>query len=320
MSTAHDQITRKVVEMYNQFPYPTYGNHEDYFGRFVAPCLRNVRPLRRILEAGCGTGCVTLDMARHLPHVEIVAFDLADASLAYARELMQVYGARNVMIQKRDFLAPNEDLRDFDFVLSMGVIHHLSDPTEGVRQVYQFLRPGGYAYIYLYASLGRRRLHDMREALSILNGDRLPERERAELGMRVQRSLSYGMLINTLLEHRRGHRGCLIPLVMRKAWRRIRGATARLLPGAEAEMIAIHDVLLHPHDTDYRFGDMYSMFAAQGFRFVKVAQGMPNSIHDLRLLPDLAGRAALLPRVEQYRLIELFVEPRGFGFLVQKPE
>ena len=144
-----DEITKGVVKMYNKYSYPTYGSHGDYFKRNVAPCIDEIQPVHKVLDAGCGTGCNTLELSKYLPKAEIVAFDITDASLEYAQELMKKYKAENVLIQKRNFLDANEDLIDFDFVLSQGVIHHLSKPEKGVEQVYNFLKPGG-ARSYLF--------------------------------------------------------------------------------------------------------------------------------------------------------------------------
>ena len=134
--------------MYNKYPYPTYGSHGDYFKRNVAPCIDEIQPVCKVLDAGCGTGCNTLELSKYLPKAEIVAFDITDSSLEYAKELMKKYKAENVLIQKRNFIDANEDLKYFDFVLSQGVIHHLSKPEKGIEQVYKFLKPGGHAHIY----------------------------------------------------------------------------------------------------------------------------------------------------------------------------
>ena len=45
-------------------------------------------------------------------------------------------------------------LRDLDLILSIGVLHHIADPSPVVRAAYQALRPGGRMMIWLYGQEG----------------------------------------------------------------------------------------------------------------------------------------------------------------------
>jgi SAM-dependent methyltransferase len=44
--------------------------------------------------------------------------------------------------------------RNFDFVFSIGVLHHISDPAPIVRAAYRALRPGGQLLVWLYGCEG----------------------------------------------------------------------------------------------------------------------------------------------------------------------
>ena len=41
-------------------------------------------------------------------------------------------------------------LESFDFIYSIGVLHHLPDPEVALRNLLRFLKPGGEIQIYLY--------------------------------------------------------------------------------------------------------------------------------------------------------------------------
>ena len=38
----------------------------------------------------------------------------------------------------------------FDFVMAIGVLHHLPDPARALRAIARFARPGGHVHVYLY--------------------------------------------------------------------------------------------------------------------------------------------------------------------------
>ena len=57
----------------------------------------------------------------------------------------------------------------FDLVMSIGVLHHLSDPERAFRSLIPFVKPGGWIHIYLYW-LPERRWH--RWLLSLVSAGR----------------------------------------------------------------------------------------------------------------------------------------------------
>src|SRR6266487_3943780 len=179
-----DEGTRKVVEMYSQYPFPYGGNHDDFFERFVLPSvlrLKKLHPIQRLLEAGCGTGNITADIASHLPDVNVTGIDLTDKSLVLARERAAARRLKNVSFHKSNLLERDASLGVFDFVYCQGVIHHLSDPLAGMKNLNRYLKKDGYAFVWLYSLLGKRRILEMQEALRILGVDRIPWEQKIEL-------------------------------------------------------------------------------------------------------------------------------------------
>jgi SAM-dependent methyltransferase len=98
------------------------------------------------LDAGCGKGRYTRFLAEHLD-VE-VALDGSSAVEAAARNLAGIEGTAVVRSDLRDApFAPES----FDFISSLGVLHHLDDPFAGFRQLLTYLAPGGQVLLYLYS-------------------------------------------------------------------------------------------------------------------------------------------------------------------------
>ncbi|MDX3638414.1 class I SAM-dependent methyltransferase [Streptomyces sp. MB09-02B] len=285
-----DDITASVVELYQQYPYPTYGNHSDYFETFLQPVMEEVGPLSSMLEAGCGTGCVTVDLATAMPATKIVAFDLSEPSLAYARRLMQQREITNAHVERRNFLDANDDLRGFDFVYSHGVLQTLSDTALGARRLFEFVRPGGHVYVWTYSTLGRRELEDLREALRILQiGPDHPDRLE---------------LVRTLAP----------PHFARKVYRENMSA--------DESLIHLHDVVYHPHDVDFRVDQLYDLFEGAGFDVVRLVEANGELWPSVEAMPwsrEIKDLSASLPQRQCDALIELTLKPAGFGVLLRRP-
>jgi ubiquinone/menaquinone biosynthesis C-methylase UbiE len=56
----------------------------------------------------------------------------------------------NVRAVQADLHNPPFALESFDFIYSIGVLHHLPDPEVAFRNLLRFLKPGGEVQIYLY--------------------------------------------------------------------------------------------------------------------------------------------------------------------------
>jgi len=139
---------------------PDYeSNFRWYFERFS----NNSFAGKRILDAGCGTGRHTFHMARS-GALEVLAMDFSQAIEVAARNNLE--NANTHFIQA-DIYHPPFAPGTFDFVYSLGVLHHLPDPEKGFRRLLPLVRAGGYMNIYLYWNLeGEARWR--RAALSVV--------------------------------------------------------------------------------------------------------------------------------------------------------
>ena len=98
------------------------------------------------LDAGCGKGRYTRFLAEYLDAE--VALDGSSATEAAARNLARFPGVAVVRSDLRDApFAPES----FDFISSLGVLHHLDDPFAGFEQLVSYLAPKGQILLYLYS-------------------------------------------------------------------------------------------------------------------------------------------------------------------------
>ena len=109
---------------------------------------------RKILEVGCGQGTDAITVCRHLPAgSSYTAVDLSEASLDRAREAAQEESSRLAIVPEFRFEnAERLSFADasFDFVYSMGVLHHTDNIDLALGEFDRVLRPGGTALVCLY--------------------------------------------------------------------------------------------------------------------------------------------------------------------------
>lgn len=107
-----------------------------------------------ILVAGCGTNQAAV-FAYNNPNAKVVAIDVSQPSLDHHQYLKDKYVLKNLELR----LLPIEEVgslgRDFDLIVSTGVLHHLTDPKIGMQSLAQCLRQNGVAALMLYAKYGR---------------------------------------------------------------------------------------------------------------------------------------------------------------------
>jgi ubiquinone/menaquinone biosynthesis C-methylase UbiE len=97
------------------------------------------------LEIGCGSGAVSNYIARKYS-LNVTVTDIDQDQIRLARE--DSSNLPNVRFLEADATnLPFQD-DDFDLVLSFGVMHHISNWLDALREITRVLRTGGY-FIYL---------------------------------------------------------------------------------------------------------------------------------------------------------------------------
>ena len=99
---------------------------------------------KQVLEVGCGRG-VGLEILLGLGATRVTGFDLDPAMVALAEQRMATYGERaHVFVGDGERIAtPNAS---FDAVVDYGVIHHIPNWPQALREIARVLKPGGRFY------------------------------------------------------------------------------------------------------------------------------------------------------------------------------
>jgi SAM-dependent methyltransferase len=292
--SASDAATPVVSAFYDRFPYPgdplQDGPPPGYnwrwcvdsaraFAAGVLPPAAGTLPRPwRILDAGCGTG-VSTDYLCHLnPGASVLAVDISAGALAVARERAHRSGAaaqvQELRFEQRSLL----DLQGegpFDYINSVGVLHHLDQPELGLRALADLLRPGGLLHLFLYADGGRWEIHRTQRSLQRLGVGSGPE------AIRLGREL-FNVLppANRLRRHHE------------ERW--------ALDTQADANFA---DMYLHPQETSYNLKTLMAFVASADLQFAGFSN--PEVWQPARLLSGaLLERVQALPDLERWALIE----------------
>jgi SAM-dependent methyltransferase len=172
-----DARTEAVRAFYEAAPFPGYPPR-DSLGWLRARAERSAfaRLLdaaipgdARIAEVGCGTGQMSLYLAR--ADRLVVGCDLTMASLRLAEAARRRLGLERVRFVESDLNRPGLRAGAFDVVYCSGVLHHTPDPRAAFARVARLARPGGMLVIGLYSAVARLPLR-LRRAAARLSGYR----------------------------------------------------------------------------------------------------------------------------------------------------
>jgi SAM-dependent methyltransferase len=115
---------------------------------------RAYKPDMDILIAGCGTNQAAV-FAYANPRANVTAIDISEASLEHQRHLKSKYALGNLELHRLPIEKVPTLNRDFDLIVSTGVLHHLAVPEAGIKALAECLRQDGAMALMLYATYGR---------------------------------------------------------------------------------------------------------------------------------------------------------------------
>lgn len=99
---------------------------------------------RRVLEIGCGRG-VGVEILLSLGAEHVTGFDLDPKMIALAQKRLETFGDR-AHVFVGDAEAIDSPDASFDTVVDYGVIHHIPQWQQALREIARVLKPGGIFY------------------------------------------------------------------------------------------------------------------------------------------------------------------------------
>lgn len=165
-------------DFYNKIKFPNYNNIDD-FGTLIDKSFKNlfIKKLdselgfgSKILEAGCGTGQLSIALSRF--QREIHSIDLSIGSLIEAKKFLEKSNINNVNLYRMNIFNLFFEKASFDVVISSGVLHHTHNCRLAFKKIADVLKPDGVIIIGLYHRYGRI-IQKIRQMLFPLLGEKL---------------------------------------------------------------------------------------------------------------------------------------------------
>lgn len=147
---ADQETAAAFAASWNHLPAGSIYTREQ-FEDWLFPVTRPDIQGKTVLELGCGNGSLLVHMADWAPGF-LDGVDLGD-SVTSAQANLERLPFRNWRIIQADMLGFRSG-QPYDFVYSIGVLHHLKDPKLGLDAVIANTRSGGCFHCWVYAKEG----------------------------------------------------------------------------------------------------------------------------------------------------------------------
>ena len=131
--------------------------YDRFMGRYSVPLapsftdFAGVEPGQQALDVGCGPGALTSELVARLGVDRVAAVDTSESFVAAAQERLPGVDVRRAAAEKLPF---GDD--EFDVALAQLVVHFMSDPVAGLREMARVTGPGGVVAASVWDLAGGR--------------------------------------------------------------------------------------------------------------------------------------------------------------------
>ena len=131
--------------------------YDRFMGRYsvqLSPQLADLAEVaagQRVLDVGCGPGALTGELVSRLGAASVAAVDPSEPFVAAARERHPDVDVRQATAEQLPF---EDDA--FDAALAQLVVHFMSDPVAGLREMARVTRAGGVVAACVWDHAGER--------------------------------------------------------------------------------------------------------------------------------------------------------------------
>ena len=151
-----------------------HDEYEEQFLDWIHPIEPEFFRDKIVLDAGCGIGRHAYYAARYGAR-EVIAMDI---SAAVETAFANTSALPNMHVIQGDIYHPPFKRLDhggpFDFIYSIGVLHHLPDPEAGFKSLLRFVEPRGAIFAWVYGKENNAIVHGFINPLRRTVSSRLP--------------------------------------------------------------------------------------------------------------------------------------------------
>lgn len=289
---AQQTIAAGTKKQYLKYPYPAR-NPEDERSRLIAvPAVdlskinklfwlnRKIFDKFRALDAGCGTGDAVISLGEQLKDTrsEIVALDFSKSSLNIAKKRANIRELKNITFVNDSVMnIPNLNLGKFDLIICTGVLHHLENPKEALKNLANVLKKDGLLIIMVYGKYGRAAIYMVQKLLKQINDGEDNMKTKIDNAREIIRKLP------------KSHWFQFSKSIFEEECR---------------EDGQLYDLLLHGSDRPYTVPEIYELLDLAGLELIQFAN---KGEYDPKkyLNESLKDRIEKLPRKQQEAIAEL---------------
>ncbi|MFC1517540.1 malonyl-ACP O-methyltransferase BioC [Candidatus Margulisiibacteriota bacterium] len=124
---------------------------------------------QRILDLGCGTGAISLALARKFPKAQIHAVDIAEGMIKVAESKAVELGINNIAWRIEDLETLSFPEESFDLIISSAALQWTNHLPLVFARLFKLLDPGG---CLLFSIFGKKSLCELREAAKKAYGNK----------------------------------------------------------------------------------------------------------------------------------------------------
>ena len=173
----NDLITINQSEFYNDTQFPNYDDLDDFTSlidkaqkSIFAKKLDQEIPFgSNILEAGCGTGQMSIFLSRFMR--TIYSIDISKGSLIAANNFIKKNNLKNINLFRMNIFKLFFQKNYFDVIISNGVLHHTRNAEIAFSELVKYLKKDGLIIIGLYHKYGRF-IHNIRQKIINIFGEK----------------------------------------------------------------------------------------------------------------------------------------------------
>lgn len=103
---------------------------------------------KQVLDAGCGRGVFSYEMAKIFPNAKIIGVDIDEKQLEVNRKIAISSGLNNITFTNAD-ITTLPFTEEFDTILSVDNLEHIENDELAIERIYQALKPGGQLVLHV---------------------------------------------------------------------------------------------------------------------------------------------------------------------------
>jgi len=294
-----DETTLSVKAMYEEYPYPT-GGIMMRSGCDVNLLLSHVEKSRKTsgpmyaLDAGCGRGVGVIGAAMLQPNIQFIGADMNTTALKDAKKTAEERNINNVKFVEANLMTL-EGIEvppgGFDVIYSSGVLHHLSDPLVGLKNLEKILAPHGVISLMLYGSYGRQALYRFIEGIDILMPDEKTIKERLPYTRLMSQAAGQSLFKNNYWQDT-----------------------------DKVNDVEFVDRCLNVNEVSYDIDSLWELIDKADMHFIRWDNIAEWSIEHLFTAPHLLNKLRQLTPKDQFKIIERMFERPRLELLISKKD